>query len=148
MKFFSPQPYTAETVMAAHTIVAEKTVEGLFALLAGIAVITIMTVYALIAEFALRALSAVRAIAAVEKSMIVEAILILVARKSHVAIFAFFRVLAVRTVFILHALEADMRRFLPQELELFKKRHCSQNIPYLQRRLSSLAASMKPFCAV
>lgn len=100
--------------MAAHAVVAEKTVESLFTLLAGIAVVAVMTVNALIAEFALRALSAVRAIATVEESMIVETILILITRKRHVAISAFFRVLAVRTVFILHALEPYVRRFLPQ----------------------------------
>ena len=71
---------------------------------------------------------AVNAVYAIKNAVIVHAVLVLIARKRHVAVFAFFRVLAVRAVFVLHALQPDVRRLLAQKLELFQECHIS-NIP-------------------
>ncbi len=122
-KTFSVQSDASEAVFRADTIKTVIAVDRIFTVVAIIAVVALYAIDALETKFTLIAERAVDAIATVKNAVIIQTVFRLVARERHVAVFAFFGVLAVGAVFVLHNLQPDVWNFLAEQLELFKKVH-------------------------
>lgn len=123
VKFLFLEPDAAETIIAPDAVMAGLAVNAILRVNRVIAIIGIYAIHAFVTKLAFVAERAVIAIPAIKNARIVHAVLGHIARKSHVAIFAFFRVLAIRAVFVLYALKSDMRFFPAEQMELFKEIH-------------------------
>ena len=104
-----PQSHASETIFHADAKEAIIAVNHLLAIVAKIAVVALDAVEALEAKFAFVAKRAIRTVSAVKNAGVIVTVFGLKTREGHVTILAFFGVLAIMTVFILHDLEPGTR---------------------------------------